>query len=363
MSRNPAPLPERPSLEQLRKQAKHLRKTEGLPTLAAAQLVLARHYGFASWTRLKNAVERSTLRRLIEERDLGGLRELLRANSRLVSVHFEDGSTPLHVAVQSNNPDVIELLVQNGAALESKYGRSAHSPLSWAITIEAFAAARKLIALGNQPDLFCAAGLGLLEQVKSFWNGDRLGEAPSRTGSSRTTPEGKPLPRPPRRKEDQVSDALGIACRNGQLEVARWLLEHGADPDWRGYIGATPLAWAEFSGHTELCDLLRARGASDQLRDYEFDATPRAFGLMVLAGWGFPRRLAQRLAAQPELVDTRGGRGTLLHSAAANGQSECVQILLALGADRTARDSNGATPADLARACGHAALVQILDVG
>jgi ankyrin repeat protein len=49
-------LPDQPSLEQLRKQAKDLRRTEGIG-LSAAQLAVARRYGFASWTRLKRHVE------------------------------------------------------------------------------------------------------------------------------------------------------------------------------------------------------------------------------------------------------------------------------------------------------------------
>ena len=74
-------LPERPDLGQLRRQAKELRDAgrreeagaverfvrhhgsapQGAVTLAAAQLVIARELGFASWPRLKAAVEaRST---------------------------------------------------------------------------------------------------------------------------------------------------------------------------------------------------------------------------------------------------------------------------------------------------------------
>jgi len=50
------PLPEEPSLEQLRKQAKDLRDASGVP-LWEAQLAVARRYGFTSWTRLKRHVE------------------------------------------------------------------------------------------------------------------------------------------------------------------------------------------------------------------------------------------------------------------------------------------------------------------
>ncbi len=70
-------LPERPDLDQLRRQAKELRDAvrncdtgaaerfarhhpsapQGVVTLAAAQLVIARELGFASWPQLKAAVE------------------------------------------------------------------------------------------------------------------------------------------------------------------------------------------------------------------------------------------------------------------------------------------------------------------
>jgi len=56
VSESPVPLPEQPSLEQLRNQAKDLRRTSGIP-LWEAQLTVARRYGFASWARLKQHVE------------------------------------------------------------------------------------------------------------------------------------------------------------------------------------------------------------------------------------------------------------------------------------------------------------------
>jgi len=56
VSESPVPLPEQPSLEQLRNQAKDLRRTSGIP-LWEAQLAVARRYGFTSWARLKRHVE------------------------------------------------------------------------------------------------------------------------------------------------------------------------------------------------------------------------------------------------------------------------------------------------------------------
>lgn len=57
MPDSPSTLPPRPSLEQLRKQAKERLETMPGATLADAQFALARHYGFESWAKLKHHVE------------------------------------------------------------------------------------------------------------------------------------------------------------------------------------------------------------------------------------------------------------------------------------------------------------------
>ena len=69
-----------------------------------------------------------------------------------------------------------------------------------------------------------------------------------RTGSSRFAPDRSRLPCPPPTAREQVSDALYIACRNGQTEVVRFLLGKHPDLSFRAYLGATPLHWAYFGG-------------------------------------------------------------------------------------------------------------------
>jgi hypothetical protein len=54
---DPTPLPDRPSLEQLRKQARERQRATPNATLAEAQFALAREYGFESWAKLKHHVE------------------------------------------------------------------------------------------------------------------------------------------------------------------------------------------------------------------------------------------------------------------------------------------------------------------
>jgi cytohesin len=143
--------------------------------------------------------------------------------------------------------------------------------------------------------------------------------------------------------------------------MARWLLDHGADPNWLGYIGASPLAWAEFADAPDLCRLLRDRGACEDIRDREFKATPKEFPIMVLSGWGFRQALIDRLRADPSLTRVRTRAGTPLHVAAKNGHAVSVQILLAAGAETGAKDDAGKTPLDLARDKGHTAAVALLE--
>ncbi|HEY9226777.1 MAG TPA: ankyrin repeat domain-containing protein [Gemmatimonadaceae bacterium] len=297
---------------------------------------------------MSHPTELSQLRSAITNGDTTLVAKLLTSTPSLASAQFEDGATPLHVAAESNDAEMIDLLARHGATLDARYGTSAHTPLSWALTVEALDAARKLVALGSEPDLFCAAGLGDVDRVKAYWSDGRLRESPSHTGSSRTTEAGDELPRPPRSDAEQVSDALYIAARLGHLDVARWLLDHGAEPNWRGYSGATTLAWAEFSGNTELWALLRERGGQDDIRDYVFRATARAFPVFVFSNWGFPRRLLERLLADRSLVELRAGIGTPLHAAAMGGQTVCARTLIGFGASKSALDDQRRTPSEVA---------------
>lgn len=350
-----------PYLVQLRKQAKELKQSQGLAKLSEAQFELAKSLGFPSWPKLVLSIQQKDLAAAIREGDQVRFKAILDETPRLATTPFDDGSTPLIMAVEFDDPNMISVLHQKGSTMRDRYEGSAHSPLSWALTNGSFHAAVRLVELGEVPDLFCAAGLGSVDLLRQFWPHGELIPHPSRTGSSRTDAEGKPLPRPPVSAEDQVSDALYLACRCGRLEAAEWLLDHGADPNWIAYAGATSLHWAEFSGVSGLADLLRARGGDDSVLDPVFLADPRAFGILVLIGWGVPIwRLRVRLKADPSLANVRGGHGTALHVAIFNQNIEAVEALLEYGADLTALNAVGKTPLEQAHLLGRSDVVEIL---
>jgi ankyrin repeat protein len=61
---------------------------------------------------------------------------------------------------------------------------------------------------------------------------------------------------------EELANALWCACHGGQRAAAHMLLEHGADRDWIGHDGLTPLDAAERSEATELAAWLRDSGAA-----------------------------------------------------------------------------------------------------
>ena len=135
-------LPERASLEWLRKTAKQqLRKQrENNPEarLSDAQLALARDYGFSSWRALKAAIEdrpagaaaedeAAALLRDIAEGNIERVLATLRAKPSLVNEagphpYWGGRPQPLHVAIERGHRPIFGLLVTAGADID---GRSA----------------------------------------------------------------------------------------------------------------------------------------------------------------------------------------------------------------------------------------------
>src|SRR5262245_37203819 len=102
-------LPDRPSLEYLKRRAKErlteLRLRAPRVKLAAAQLEVAREYGFPSWRALKAEVDRRRAPTVVEffeaagAGDVATLRRLLSAEPGLVRERTQNGAIGLHLAV------------------------------------------------------------------------------------------------------------------------------------------------------------------------------------------------------------------------------------------------------------------------
>lgn len=110
-------LPDRPNLRHLRDQANDLVRSGAATTLAAAQLQIARSYGFPSWPKLKGHIETleasGQLKQAIAANDLARVQELLTSNPGLRQVLIDD--VPLMAVSQPGRIPMMELLVRHGA--------------------------------------------------------------------------------------------------------------------------------------------------------------------------------------------------------------------------------------------------------
>lgn len=146
--------------------------------------------------------------------------------------------TALHWAASSDDVDVLAALLDRGADIEAPGAVfTGGTPMSDAVVLAQWRAARRLLERGATTTIWQAAALGLLERVQRVC-----------------------LNTPPPAAE-QITNAFWHACRGGQREVAGYLLSRGADLNWIGYDRKTPLDVAHESSAGELIQWLLANGA------------------------------------------------------------------------------------------------------
>jgi len=69
-----------------------------------------------------------------------------------------------------------------------------------------------------------------------------------------------------------MAEAFVHACQHGRIEVVRWFLDRGLNPDVAPYLGRTGLHWAIMHSQLEVVRLLLERGADPSIRDELFQA-------------------------------------------------------------------------------------------
>src|SRR5262249_23612898 len=168
-------------------------------------------------------------------------------------------------------------------------------------------------------DLFCACIAGDLEAVKRL-----LAKDPSivRTQHAYRTP-------------------LYFAVRENQLDVAAFLLDHGADPMGLG-VNASLRQMVRDRGNTEREKLLEAKYASLHNASAKGEVIAAAIRQHDLP------KVKSLLDATPELLHVGDERGNQpIHWATMTRQLDVIDELLARGADINARRQDGAHPIQL----------------
>ncbi len=301
------PLPSRPSLEQLKNQAKSLLKEyraaipeslarvrESHPhwqatarfTLANAQLVVAKEYGFATWSALKLHVlsQQTSLETTIRSlQDAAGRGDLARLDA---------------------------LLAADPGLINETAGPGVRTALHHAVFGKSEAGVRFLLEHGADPNIRC---------------------------------------------EGDNAYPLHFAAEKQLFPMIRLLIEHGADPigegDYHelGVIGWAT-AWEYIHPRNEIVDYLLTHGARHNL-----------FSAVAMGDVEAIRGLVSQSHADLEKrMDLVNRRRRPLHLAVVKKQPQALLTLLDLGANMESLDEAGFTALDQAALSGETQLTQIL---
>ena len=151
------------------------------------------------------------------------------------------------------------------------------------------------------------------------------------------------------------------ACALGDRErVQRMLTENPLLVDKRSADGFPPIGLAIFFGHGELARWLVEQGADVNAAA---ENAQRVTPLHAAAATCDRETMALLLERGADVHAKQQQDYTPLHGAASRGDVEIAKLLLARGADRGAKAADGMTPADVARKYGHPAFADWITRG
>ncbi|KAK8016092.1 NB-ARC and ankyrin domain protein [Apiospora rasikravindrae] len=158
-----------------------------------------------------------------------------------------------------------------------------------------------------------------------------------------------------RSKDKMGLPPLLYAADKGHVDIAKLLIERGADVDAAGSSGWTPLTLALDRGHIDMARLLIERGA-DVNTTGSSGRTP-----LTRALDGGHADVARLLIERGADVNSAGSFGrTPLTRASDRGHIDVTRLLIERGADVNAADSSGWTPLIWASNGGHIDVARLL---
>src|SRR2546427_7688779 len=216
------------------------------------------------------------------------------------------GETALMTATRTGKPDAVRLLLDRGAAVNARESVRGQSALMWAI-------------LENHPEvvsLLLARGADVNAQTNISIPDGATGTPQATSADIGAHGAGIYRPRAVSTSSGGMTSLL-FAAREGNLEMARILVDSKADLERPSANGTRPLVVAITNNHIELALFLLEKGADPNAADNFYKRTP-LFAAVEMRNPDFTRE------SPPPVPDARD-------------PMDLIQALLARGADPNLR--------------------------
>ena len=247
--------------------------------------------------------------------DLAAVKQALTDGADPSAMDPQSGSTMLATAALMGHTEIVELLLEHGADVNTK-SRDGGTALHAAAFLGRIETVKFLLEKGADANLRSNIGGTAMDGAKLDWEFTKaiigmlqieVNEAEVKAGRTKVIELLSEQP-----KNASPSHNLWKAAATGDLSAIKDALGDSADLNaLDSQSGITPLGWAALNGQAEAAKLLIEKGAD---------------------------------------VNARNRDGTTsLHSAAFLGRIGTVKLLLENGADTTLRSNDGSTPTDVAR--------------
>ncbi|XP_035240335.1 ankyrin repeat and protein kinase domain-containing protein 1 isoform X2 [Anguilla anguilla] len=255
---------------------------------------------------------------------------------------YEENYSLLHYTVASGDAEAVELVLQQGAAVDSQNDRG-YTPLVIGVLRQLYDVCALLVQRGADVSLGDADRWTPLHFAAQ--NGDdRIARLLLEHGAGADAAE----------KDGWTP--LHLAAQNGHENVVRILLPRSAAPDAQEKDGRTALHMASSYGHLVIVKLLLSQGA-----DPNWAESGGSHALHLAAEEGHFRVVRLLLESGAETDRADGRSYSALHWAALKGHAGICRLLLSRGAEPNPRTQQGWTPLHLVALKGHDALVPLLE--
>lgn len=286
----------------------------------------------------------------VKKNHIQAVQELLSMHPDYVNLKDESGRTPLHIAAEAGNFEVVKLLVENGAEVNAADNNQqiplhltafhgnrdiaiyliskgadvnrldirAFNPLHYALALRKLDVAELLITSGSDVNAKNSYGQSAFNQAVDFGLKELV---------NLMLEHGANIPV----EGEEAEELLHLSASRGLIQLARRMYDNGVDIHSKNENGGTLLHSAAEGGMSEFLNLLLSKGLNVNEPD-RYGMTP-----LHVAAWNGNKNSVEVLCQHKAKMNSRDLSGhTPLNLAEKNHHPEVAEFLKSRGADDSA---------------------------